>query len=109
MQLNDKIQQYDKLINSHITSYALALQRPQDFMEFYGMKMLFSDIDYPDKTKSVKGASVKEQIKLYKNVTKEKIEKLIKKLFVPENANLFVYGTKPSKNIGKILKTLKKK
>jgi|SaaInlStandDraft_4_1057021.scaffolds.fasta_scaffold00785_2 predicted Zn-dependent peptidase len=101
--------EYTKITKLQVASFALSLQTPEDYMKFYGLRLLFKDIDYPKPTKIVKKISVEDQIKIYENIPRKKINSTINDLFSTDNVNLFVYGTSPSKNIGKTLNLLKKK
>jgi predicted Zn-dependent peptidase len=96
----------DKAKKIRITSFAVGLQTPQDFMAYYGSQELIYHIDDIPEFKKDFDISVKCRIKDYELITLNTINKTINDLFSPENLNIFVYGRNPIKNNKKLSECL---
>jgi zinc protease len=78
-----KNEELDRIKKLYETSFLFKLETPKDYMIHYGLGNLF----YGDNM-----FNIKEELDLYRNITKEDILKLCKDFFVLEKLNIAVYG-----------------
>jgi predicted Zn-dependent peptidase len=66
------------------TGYLFRLETPKDYMIHYGLGHLFYGDDMLD---------IKDELEIYRNITKEEILKICKDFFVLERLNIAIYGS----------------
>jgi predicted Zn-dependent peptidase len=66
------------------TGYLFRLETPKDYMIHYGLGHLFYGDDMLD---------IKDELEIYRSITKEEILKICKDLFVLERLNIAIYGS----------------
>ena len=100
--------EYNKIIKIKTNSFLMGLQDPRDYMRYYGINEIFNKIDIPKENREGKNYDINDKIKKIKKISKDHIEKVIKKIFVKNKLNVFVYGhLKNKKKLGLIVSKLR--
>lgn len=85
----------DKVKKMRVTSFALSLQTPFEYMHYYGGQELLYKFDN-DKTNHI---GIKSKIERYEKVDVKDIIRVANNIFTSERMNIFVYGKVPSKKM----------